>query len=221
MKYVKKISILTFMILALVFSCFFTQSLTSVKAAGAEKVVLSVQKVLGNNPENENEDNTDINGVKILSGNTTETSQEKIYGYIEDTTFTNPIIINQEDVVLINADANDIVLISLLPDKAQGVSISNLIANLKINGTSIKIDTYGLNDNIDNSVYVGVFDFSTLKDNGIGDDFTYTSGGHFEFTFSYAYSYFESGKYIVQQDTKIFNFYLLNSKIRSYHFSRA
>lgn len=196
MKYLKKISSLSFLVIAVLFCCSFFGSLKikTVNADNNDNIILSVNQI-----------SKTIGGTNI-SGNTTAESLYNNLSLIESELNANTVVENNE-VVLLDS-TTDCVLVSLLPKNDTGYTLSSLTVYLKINGIYVQVQTYSLSNTLNNSVYIQAFDFSSLYSNtGIEIE---NMVGLYEFEFSYQYSFYENGVYKGERGSKSISFYLLN-----------
>ena len=205
MKYLKKISSLSFIILAIFFCCSFLSNIELKRVHAADNndnIVLNVLKVKKTVKKDDDSNLYDING---------ETDASTLYGVLADINANNDSEnkIDNEEVILLDNET-DCVLVTLLPKQDTGYTISSLNASLKINGTIVQILTYSLGGSLNNSVYLQAFDFTSLLNNMGETISTSDMDGLYEFEFTYSYSFYDRGVYKVENGSKTINFYLLN-----------
>lgn len=202
MKYLKKISSLSFLVLAVFFCCSFfgTLKIKNVNAENNDNIILSVNQISKTIQSEE--------PFITISGTSDAENLYNNLSLIESKLNVNTVIENNE-VVLLDSE-NDCVLVTLLPKNDTGYTLSSLNVNLKINGIIVQVQTYSPTSTLNNSVYLQAFDFSQLLNN-MGEQISPSDmDGLYEFEFSYSYSYYDKGVYRVENDTKSICFYLLN-----------
>lgn len=199
MKYLKKISSLSFLVLAVFFCCSFlgTLKIKNVNAENNDNIILSVNQI-----------SKTIEGETTISGSTTAASLYNNLSSIESQLSADTAIENNE-VVLLDS-TNDCVLVTLLPKNDTGYTLSSLNVNLKINNIIVQVQTYSPTSTLNNSVYIQAFDFSQLLNN-MGENISSSDmDGLYEFDFSYSYSFYDKGVYKVDNGSQSISFYLLN-----------
>lgn len=206
MKYLKKVSSLSFLILIVLFSCTFFSNFNfkKVSADNNDNIILSAFKV-------KKEVEVDEALVYQING---ETSADALYNNLSKIKQYNSEsennIANNELVLLDNE--HYCTLVTLMPNFDAGYTLSSLSASLKINGNIVQVQTYSIDSSLNNSVYIQAFDFSSLLNN-MGVELTASEmDGLYEFEFTYSYSFYDKGIYKVENGSKSIKFYLLDQK---------
>ena len=137
---------------------------------------------------------TNNNGV-IDDGDETESPIEfekigtlkggELYNNIDELGISTLSNIENNEVTSIDTLNKEAILVKFMPNTEFGSIIKILNPSLKINGTSILIDTYSIGGNSENRIFMMAFDFTTLKDS-LAQEVS-TLSGKYEFIFNYSY----------------------------------
>ena len=210
MSRIKKVSfIFIFFALTLFASFGLSFPMQKIYAEEDNNILLSVKKIDGYS------NSSVTKPVDPLNPSNTDTVIKKLGEYTSEELYTNLTSIeynvssslNNNDVVSINKGNNDAILVSLKPNSEFGSIIKILNPSLKINGTNISIETYSVNGNNENRIFLMAFDFTSLIDN-LGQPVSDAAlSGKYEFTFNYSYT--TNGTNVIS-NSQSFNFYLID-----------
>lgn len=220
MSSVKRFSFILMFIALIISGCFALNfPLKKVYAEENNFIVLSVEKISYKNNFIYKDENGkilgDTNNNGVIDGDETESPVEfgkigmlkggELYNNFEELGISTLSNIENNEVTSINEDESEAILVKFMPNTEFGSIIKILNPSLKINGTSILIDTYSIGGNSENRIFMMAFDFTTLK-NSLAQDVSNLSG-KYEFIFNYSYT--TNGTNVIS-DTSSFNFYLIS-----------
>ena len=211
----KKVSLIFVFAIALLASFFGLSNKISTNLevyADNEKIVLNVKKVKYSNngiikTDKNGEPLTDNDGNNIPKMLGEYTAQE-LYDN-KDAIMENSTDIVSGDVVSLKSSENEAVFVLLSPsDNTSLIKLLSPSLTVSCGGKRYNalIDSYKINENYENRVFVMALDFNKLVDD-LGLEFDYSTGAHFSFAFNYSYT---TNATNTISESKEFDFYLIN-----------